>query len=244
LLLDFGADPNAAAQGWAALHQIVWSRRWNRGFNAPGPAQTGDLDSLDLVRELVAKGADINVRQTKEPRDGNRNNLNRSGATPFLLATKSVDLPLMRTLLELGADPKLTTDEGTTAVMVAAGVGIYAPGTSPGTTEEALAALKLALDVGGGTVNDVNSHGETPLHGAVYRGGAIPLIDFLVERGAKLDVVNDRGWTPLVVADGIARGTTINRYPEAAARLRQHYVAQGFAVPPITPPGSGNGAAE
>jgi hypothetical protein len=126
--------------------------------------------------------------------------------------------------------------------MVAAGVGIYAPGTSPGTTEEALAALKLALDVGGGTGNDVNSHGETPLHGAVYRGGAIPLIEFLVERGAKLDVVNDRGFTPLRVADGIARGTAINRYPEAAARLREHLAAQGLPVPPIAPPGDGKSA--
>src|SRR5690606_11653250 len=105
LLLDFGADPNGDAQGWTALHQIVWSRRWNRGFNAPGPAQTGDLDSRDLVRKLVAHGADVNARQKKEPRDGNRNNLDRIGATPFLLATKSADLPLMQTLLDLGADP-------------------------------------------------------------------------------------------------------------------------------------------
>ena len=239
VLLDFDANANADAQGWTALHQIVWSRRWNTGFNLPGPARSGNLDGCDLARKLVAHGANVNARQTKEPRDGNRNDLNRSGATPFLLATKSVDLPLMQTLLDLGADPGLTTDEGTSAVMVAAGVGIYAPGTSPGTTEEALAALELALEAGGGTVNDVNSHGETPLHGAVYRGGALTLIDFLVARGAKLDVVNDRGFTPVRVADGIARGTAINRYPEAAARLREHLAAQGLPVPPVAPPGNG-----
>jgi uncharacterized protein len=244
VLLDFGANPNADAQGWTALHQIVWSRRWNTGFNLPGPAGSGNLDGCDLARKLVAHGANVNARQTKEPRDGNRNDLNRSGATPFLLATKSVDLPLMQTLLDLGADPSLTTDEGTSAVMVAAGVGIYAPGTSPGTTEEALAALKLALEVGGGTVNDVNAHGETPLHGAIYRGGALPLVEFLVARGAKLDVVNDRGFTPLRVADGIARGTAINRYPEAAARLREHLAAQGLPVPPVAPPGNGKSAVE
>ena len=82
-------------------------------------------------------------------------------------------------------------------------------------------------------------HGETPLHGAVYRGGALTLIDFLVARGAKLDVVNDRGFTPVRVADGIARGTAINRYPEAAARLREHLAAQGLPVPPVAPPGNG-----
>ena len=66
---------------------IAWSRRWNMGFNLPGPAQTGALDSLELVRRLAAKGADVNARQTKEPTDGNRNKLDRIGATPFVLAS-------------------------------------------------------------------------------------------------------------------------------------------------------------
>ena len=48
-LLDRGADPNAAAQGWTALHQVAWSRRPNRGFNLPGAVPTGAIDSLDLV---------------------------------------------------------------------------------------------------------------------------------------------------------------------------------------------------
>ena len=93
-LLDRGADPNADGQGWTALHQVVWSRRPNTGFNLPGPVATGNLDSLDLVRKLVKLGANVNARQKKEPRDGYRNQLNRIGATPFLLAAKSVDLPL------------------------------------------------------------------------------------------------------------------------------------------------------
>ena len=46
-LLDRGANPKADAQGWTALHQMVWSRRPNTGFNLPGPAPTGGLDSLD-----------------------------------------------------------------------------------------------------------------------------------------------------------------------------------------------------
>ena len=49
LLLERGANPNADAQGWTALHQIAWSRRHNAGFNLPGPVQTGNLDSLELV---------------------------------------------------------------------------------------------------------------------------------------------------------------------------------------------------
>src|SRR5690606_22240814 len=62
VLLDYGADPNASEQGWAALHQIAWSRRWNMGFNLPGPSRTADLDSLDLVRKLVSMGADVDAR--------------------------------------------------------------------------------------------------------------------------------------------------------------------------------------
>ena len=221
-LLDRGADANAAAQGWTALHQIAWSRRHNAGFNLPGPVQTGALDSLDLVRKLVARGANVNARMTKEPKDGNRNMLNRIGATPFLMAAKSDDVALMRALLDAGADASLKTNLGTTALMAAAGVGIWAPGENPGTHEEALAAVKLALEAGGGAVNDIDQEGETALHGAVYRGGAIPVIQFLLDRGAALDVVNKRGWTPLVAAEGVEyTPAVLKRYPEAADILRR-----------------------
>ena len=47
-------DPNAAGQGWTALHQIVWSRRPQRGQNNPGQKPQGDLSSLDLAKKLVA----------------------------------------------------------------------------------------------------------------------------------------------------------------------------------------------
>jgi ankyrin repeat protein len=232
-LLDKGANPNADKQGWTALHQIAWSRRHNAGFNLPGPVATGGLDSLELVRKLVQKGADVNARMTKEPRDGNRNQLNRIGSTAFLMAAKSDDVPLMRALLENGADPSLTTNRGTTALMAAAGVGIWAPGENPGTHEEALAAVKLALEVGGGKVNDIDQDGETALHGAVYRGGAIPVIQFLIDKGATLDVKNKKGWTPVVVADGVEyTPAVLKRYPEAAALLRKTMRDRGMAVPP------------
>jgi uncharacterized protein len=238
LLLEHGADPNAAAQGWTALHQIAWSRRWNMGFNLPGPSQTGHLDSLELVRRLVAKGAAVDARQTKEPADGNRNKLDRLGATPFVLAAKSCDLPLMRTLLEVGADAGLTTDAGTTALMAAAGVGIWAPGENPGTHAECLAAMELALEAGGGDVNAIDKNGETALHGAVYRGGNILAVRFLADRGAKLDVVNAKGWSPVTVADGVEyTPDVLKRYPEAAALLRSLLAERGLPVPQSTQPG-------
>jgi mono/diheme cytochrome c family protein len=170
----------------------------------------------------VARGANVNARMTKEPKDGNRNMLNRIGATPFLMAAKSDDVALMRVLLDVGADASLKTNLGTTALMAAAGVGIWAPGENPGTHEEALAAARLALEAGGGEVNDIDQEGETALHGAVYRGGAIPVIQFLLDRGAALDVVNKRGWTPLVAAEGVEyTPAVLKRYPEAADLLRR-----------------------
>jgi ankyrin repeat protein len=227
LLLDYGADPNAAVEGWTALHQIARVRRWTRGFNLPGPEHRDQVSSLALVRKLAAHGADVNARQ------GGR----EAGTTPFLLATRSLDLPYMRTLLELGADPTLTAEDGTTAVMVAAGVGQGqgSAGAAPGSLEEALAALKLTLEFEAGTVNDANSRNETPLHGVMYRGGAIVLIDFLVAHGATLEpVVNSRGWTALRIADGVALdGIAFIRYPESAAHLRALMRAKGLPVPPV-----------
>jgi ankyrin repeat protein len=230
-LVDRGAEVNDDAQGWTALHQIVWSRRPSTG-SYPGAVPTGNVDSLDLVRKLLQRGANINARQKAEPRDGNRNLLNRIGATPFLLAAKAVDVPLMRLLLESGADPTLTTDDGTTALMAAAGVGIWAAGDDPGTEEEALEAVKLVYEAGGGTALDVDKNGETPLHGAIYRAGSIPLAKFFIDRGAKFDVVNKKGWTPLIVADGVEyQANVLKRYPETAEFLRDEMRKQGLPVP-------------
>jgi ankyrin repeat protein len=240
-LLDKGANPNADTQGWTALHQIAWSRRHNAGFNLPGPVATGNVDSLDLVRKLVKHGANVNARQKKEPRDGNRNQQNRIGATPFLLAAKSADVPLMRVLIEQGADPSITTNNRTTPLMVAAGVGIWAPGENPGTHEEALAAVKLAFEVGGGNVNAIDDNGDTALHGAVYRGGNMLVIQFLADKGTRFDVVNKKGWMPVTAADGVEyTPAVLKRYPEAAALLRKLMRERGLAVPASTQPGSGN----
>jgi ankyrin repeat protein len=238
-LLAHGADPNAAVDGWTALHQIARVRRWTRGFNLPGPEHRDQLSSLELVRELAARGADVNAKQIGE-RDG--------GTTPFLLATRALDLAYMRTLLELGADPTLKADDGSSAVMLAAGVGQGqgSAGAAPGSVEEALAALALALELGAGTVNDVNTRNETTLHGVMYRGGSIALIDFLVDRGVNLEgVVNSRGWTALRIADGVGLdGVAFIRYPEAAAHLRALMRARGLPVPPIEWDGpAGNAAA-
>ena len=122
-----------------------------------------------MVRILIEHGADPELPQSAEPRDGNRNMLDRVGATPFLLAAKAADVPMMRLLANLGADPNLTTANGATPMMAAAGVGIWKIGENPGTNDEALAAVELTWELGN-DVNAVDGNGDTALHGAMHRG--------------------------------------------------------------------------
>ena len=216
-LLDLGADPDAAGNGWTALHQVVWTRSPNLGRNPPFPVPLGDLDAFDLVRALAAAGANLDARQTSEPRDGNRNVLNRIGSTPFLQAAKVADAAMMQLLVDLGADPALATEEGATPLMAAAGVGIWKIGENPGTNDEALEAVELAWKLGN-DVNAADTNGDTALHGAIHRGAA-NIVRFLVEKGADVDAVNDRGWSALSVAQGVFYPNTFNRHPELVTLL-------------------------
>ncbi|MCY4661447.1 MAG: ankyrin repeat domain-containing protein [Acidobacteria bacterium] len=219
-LIDQGADPNGAGQGWAALHAMTWVRMPNFGFNPPGPVTTGTIDSLTFARELVARGADVDLRMTAEPRNGYRNALNRVGATPLLMAARLADAPLMRVLLDLGADPTIPNEDGTTLLMVASGVGIHSPGEDPGTEAEARACVELALALGGDP-NAVDDIGETALHGAAYRG-ANSIVELLVAHGAAtFDVENTSGWTPLRIAQGVFRTATYKEAPHTAALLAE-----------------------
>jgi ankyrin repeat protein len=202
--MDRGADVDATKQGWTALHQISRIRRTNIGF-LPPPAGKGDLSSLDLVRKLLAKGANVNAKMTRDFRDGYRNRLNRIGATPFLLASKNDDTELMKVLLAAGANPLMPNADNTTPLMVAAGVDLWNPGedggTLPGDEPEALQAVKMLVELGN-DVNATNDRGETALHGAAYRGSN-SIVQFLVEKGAKLDVRSNQGWTPWTIANGV-----------------------------------------
>jgi ankyrin repeat protein len=121
------------------------------------------------------------------------------GTTPLMRAARAGDAPVMRALLEKGADPKLTTKEGNTALMFAAGVG-YRDKNTRGTESAALEALKVALDRGL-DLNQTNNRGETALHGAALRG-ADSIVQFLADHGAKLDAKTKPGFTPLDIALG------------------------------------------
>jgi ankyrin repeat protein len=196
---------------------VAWTRKPPIQHGLPPAVPSGRLDSLSLAKKLLEKGANPNARMTREPSDGARNVLNRIGSTPFLQAAKLGDVPYMRLLLANGADPSITTEEGATPLMAAAGVGIWQVGESAGTNDEAFEAAKICVEAGN-DVNAVDANGYTALHGAAHRG-ANDIVKLLVEKGAKLNAVNALGWTPYLIADGVFYPNTYNRRLETAKLL-------------------------
>lgn len=203
-LLDRGADPNLAdAKGLAALYAAVDSR--NEDYSAL-PSRVGDeppAAALEAVTALLDHGANPNAKLTKNlpgksGMDAGDLTLDE-GATPLMRAARAGDSAAMTILLQKGADPKLTTKDGNTAFMFAAGVG-YRDKNTRGSEPAALEAVKLAFTTNP-DINQANGRGETALHGAALRG-ADTIVQFLLEHGAKINAKTKQGFTPLDVAMG------------------------------------------
>ena len=231
LLLDEGADPALADQGWTALHQVVRTRTLNIG-QFPHPVPTGHMSSLDLTRQMISAGADVDARVTKPITDGYRGpRFSQIGATAFVLAAKGADHEMMRLLAAAGAGLTLTNEHGTTVLMVASGVGMFYLNEDSGTNENALEAVKVALELGA-DVHAVDDKGDTALHGAAWRGSN-DIVRLLVDRGARLDAQNKNGFTPLQVANGEEfTKAGLQRRSETVALLRDLMTARG--MPAVT----------
>jgi uncharacterized protein len=230
-LLEAGADPNDQRSGFTALHTLTWVRKPNRGDEEdgdPAPIGSGKLTSLQLVDHLVKHGANVNARLERGP--SGRGVLGRKGATPFLLAAMTADVPYMKTLVKLGADPRLPNAQRCSPLMAAAGVGCLAPGEEAGTEDEAIEAVKLALELGN-DINAVDDNGETAMHGAAYK--SFPRIaQLLADKGAKIEVWNRKnkfGWTPLAIAEGHRPGN-FKPSPETFAALQRVLLVAGTTV--------------
>lgn len=108
-LLKRGADVNGMTAGRTALHAAIQAGR------------------ADIATDLLTHGADVNARlKSRLPRVAGEltgGPLSMVGATPFWLAAKFGDLRLMRLLAKHGADATAVSQDKTTPLMVAAGVG-------------------------------------------------------------------------------------------------------------------------
>jgi uncharacterized protein len=206
-LLEGGADPNDTAVGYSALHAAILR------------------SDLNLVKALLARGANPNIRMTKHAPKRRRGEdfvlaAPFVGATPYMLAARFLEPEIVRTLKAAGADPALSMPNGTTPLMLAVGMDSVANETRRGVRSvdfgkiepesKALETVEMVLSLGA-DVNGTNRAGDTALHGAAILGKNT-IVQFLVDKGAQIDAKNVRGLTPLGAAQSAGRG----RRPAAA----------------------------
>ncbi|MDO8538801.1 MAG: ankyrin repeat domain-containing protein [Opitutaceae bacterium] len=237
LLLDLGADPKDMRSGYTPLHVLSWVRKADRGEDEnglPEPEGSGSVSSEQLIRKLVASGAEVNARLNGGPSGGGR--IARKGCTPFMMAADTADTPYMKLLLELGADPTIPNAEGCTPIMAAAGLGTRTAEEEAGTEEEAIEAIEYLLGLGA----DINAvcpeRGDTAMHGAAFANFP-KVVKFLDAKGAKIEVWNQknkRGWTPLLIAEGHRYGNFKPSF-ETIAAIKELMLAHGITPPPPTP---------
>ncbi len=255
-LLEQGANPNIANKGgWNPLYIATDNRNIEGGDY---PVRAPDMDHLEFIKILLDRGANVNARicgaestpaQCKGDSTETRTIftmqwLYEDGATPFLRAAQSGDVALMRLLLAHGADPKITTTNGDTALMVAAGIGWVEGVTYEWSEAETLDAVKLCLDLGFDP-NVRDNEGRTPLHGAAHKGRN-SVVQLLVDRGGRLDIHDDGGrdtisgsmfghtWLPIEYAQGLVRVGVQSAlaHPDTEALIQKLMEQRGMSIPP------------
>lgn len=232
-LIDAGANPNDQRSGYAPLHIMTWVRKPPRGedFGAPPPSELGGLSSAQFIRALLKHGADVNLRLNTGR--GGLGKYNPKGATAFLMASATADLPYMQLLLELGANPAITNVDGSTPLIVACGihVGSDQATEAAGEEPEVLEAAKLLLRLGA-DINAMDANGDTPMHAAALKN--LPkVVQFLADHGAKPESWNRKnkfGSTPLMIAQGYRPG---NFKPslETVEAVQRVMLAAGIPLP-------------
>ncbi len=231
-LLDKGADPNLADKtGRAALYAAVDAHTMPAS-NRPSPNESdNEIGSLDLVKAIVAHGGLVNTQlKAQQPYrtkvDRGNDTMLTTGTTPLIRAAKAGDTAVIALLLEKGADVNLVTRNGINPIMAAAGLGTKEEdGAGRKKTEkEAIDSIELCLKAGG-EINAVDSRGQTALHGAAQKGWN-QIVQYLADHGAKPDVKDKKGLTPLDAAMGLEGGlgfdgATGDVHESTAALLKQ-----------------------
>ena len=243
-LLGKGADPNADGAGYTALHWAAGSWETELTVTSITPQRDGEWATvsgltegrIELIKVLLAHGANPNARIRRSPaRVGSSKNPGLpelEGATPFLVAATAGATDVMRVLLEGGADPHLRTSHNGTPLMAAAGLGrVIGEVLVPEAAN--LAAARLVLELGGADIDAVDDLGNTALHYAAYfRRDAI--VELLANQGAKLEVTNTFGETPLWVAELVVQFAGGGRFEVAPTSTGELLRKRG--AKPIQPP--------
>jgi ankyrin repeat protein len=212
-LIARGADVHAT--DWYGRTPL-WAAVETRNMDVDNASFENSIDRdpfLDLIRELLDRGVDPDVRMREWPpvrraflrATSDLSWVDFTGQTPFLKAALHGDVTVMRLLLDHGADPRIPTYGGTTALMAAAGINWVVDQTYDEGAGALLEAVTLCADLGL-DVNATNSMGLTALHGATNRGSD-DVVRLLVSRGARLDATDNEGRTPMTWAEGVFLAT-------------------------------------
>ena len=207
VLLEAGADPNLADKaGMAALYAAVDMSSLGEVYGMPPRKVNDKLTALGLMSRLIAKGAVVDARLTTatlqrnhtpgEPQLG-------PGTTPLMRAARNGDHAAMRLLLAAGADPTLKQPRGNTPLIIGSGLGrglgVFAKDV--GTEADLRQGVELLLERGV-DVNATNDDGLTAIHLAA-QAGLDSVVTVLAKSGARLDVKDKRGRTPVDMAMGV-----------------------------------------
>jgi ankyrin repeat protein len=250
LLLDAGANPHVVDWwGRTALYAAVDMASYNRrGAQPTADAETSVHDIIRLLLEAkVNPNPQLNMHRPGRGGNSSRfvDDLLTTGATPLLRAAIGVDVESVRMLLEHGALVDLPNVMGVTPLMAAAGMGV-----SPrdrrlnfgGDVQTRVIATLDALLAAGADVNaevtDIASRtariaristmterqGQTALYGAIKFGWA-RVVEYLLDHGARTDIKDDLGKSPLDAALGKTGGRDNTVSEEVAALLKRGAIA-------------------
>lgn len=208
LLLEHGADPNYNGPGYTPLHWAAgtWETEMNgdNGMTAPKGHEWDRMRGVqegkyELVKALLDHGADPNALIENTPsRFGFQVFKHKVNETPLWLAAFACEPEIMRLLADRGADINLRPESGVSVLMIAAGVSRFrSEYIVP--EERALETVKMALELGA-DVNETDPEGNTALHGAAFIRSP-RIVQFLADNGADVNAWNEKGQSPIHVAE-------------------------------------------